>query len=609
MTMIQNLLLLCIPCIIAAALMFFISKSKKNSQLKTVFKAILFLLILWFIELMLQLICSENFGFNPLIFEYFIYISACTIPVLILFLAIIFVKTKINFTKKHLLLFIIPIISLLVLWTNNFHHLFYIKYSTNFRETIFGWYFYIHSFYSYGCAFLGIILLLIFSIKNTGIFSKQSILFATGTTFCLLINIVSTFGILDLSIYSTPISFTIGILFYAIAIFKFNFLDIAPIALQKIVDKMSDSYIVLDENDVIIDYNKTFLNTFNLSDSKMRNINIKNIPENIKFDFTNEYLLDLLVKAKEANKTIITELYFETINKYFSIELSTLYSEQSYLGCLILLKDITQHITDMNTLKNNQEILMEQERLATLGQMVGGIAHNLKTPIMSISGAAEGLKDLINEYNKSIEDPEVTINDHHEIASDMKNWVNKIETHVEYMSDIITAVKGQAVTLSNKESVPFTIEELVKRVNILMKHELKHSQTEMNINMNVDPSLTLYGDINSLIQVLNNLISNAIQSYNEQSNKTIDLSFSISNNNLVISVQDYGSGMSKQVQSKLFKEMITTKGKNGTGLGLFMSHSNIRAHFNGNITFQSEEGKGSTFQITLPISSQQSVKM
>ena len=59
--------------------------------------------------------------------------------------------------------------------------------------------------------------------------------------------------------------------------------------------------------------------------------------------------------------------------------------------------------------------------------------------------------------------------------------------------------------------------------------------------------------------------------------------------------------MTKKVQDKLFKEMVTTKGKNGTGLGLFMSYSNIRAHFSGNITFESEEGKGTKFNIIIPM--------
>ena len=255
----------------------------------------------------------------------------------------------------------------------------------------------------------------------------------------------------------------------------------------------------------------------------------------------------------------------------------------------------------LDLIQSNQEVLMEKERLATLGQMVGGIAHNLKTPIMSISGASEGLKDLINEYDKSIGDSDVTVQDHHEIANDMKNWVTKIDSYTEYMSDVITAVKGQAVTLSNQEVVSFTVNELVKRVQILMKHELKHSLINLNVHMNVDENLELNGDVNSLVQVLNNLISNAIQAYDGAENKDIDFDLNRDENNLVISVTDYGKGIPEDIQEKLFKEMVTTKGKNGTGLGLFMSYSNIRAHFNGNMRFESEVGKGTTFEIILPV--------
>ena len=100
------------------------------------------------------------------------------------------------------------------------------------------------------------------------------------------------------------------------------------------------------------------------------------------------------------------------------------------------------------TIKTNQETLMESERLASLGQLIGGIAHNLKTPIMSISGASEGLSDLVKEYDSSIDDPEVTSKDHHDIANDMTEWIDKIKTYTSYMSDVITAVKGQAVNLS-----------------------------------------------------------------------------------------------------------------------------------------------------------------
>ena len=601
MNIIQNISLLLVPLVIVTIMFFILLKSKKKNQIKNVFITILFLMILWFIELILQLICSSKFNINPQFFENFVYISACFVPVLILFLAMSFVKTKIKLIPNYLILFVVPIISLLVLWTNNYHHLFYIKYSTNFRETIFGPYFTIHSLYSYLCIGIGMVVLLVYSIKNSGIFSKQSILFVIGTSICLVINILSTFGILNLSIYATPISFTLGILFYAIAIFKFNFLSVTPIALQKAVDRISDSYIILDEANSISDFNHTLMATFSLSENLLRKSNLFSLIKKINLNVDISKLEKLIHQAKKTKHTVRIEKHFENINKYFNVEICSIYSDDMYLGTLILLKDITQHIEDMHTIQDNQDRLIEKERLASLGQLIGGISHNLKTPIMSISGAAEGISDLIKEYDASIGDPEVTNEDYHEIASDMRKWVEKIKEYTEYMSDIITAVKGQAVTLSSDKDVDFTIDELVKRVDILMKHELKNALITLNTQINVDRNTTLDGDVNSLVQVVNNLISNAIQAYQGKTGEKINFAINMNNRNLIITVQDFGSGMSKEVQEKLFKEMITTKGKNGSGLGLFMSYSTIKSNFKGDLFFETEEGKGTTFTIKIPM--------
>lgn len=256
---------------------------------------------------------------------------------------------------------------------------------------------------------------------------------------------------------------------------------------------------------------------------------------------------------------------------------------------------------NIETITSNQSRLIEQERLASLGQMVGGIAHNLKTPIMSISGAAEALQDLTTELDNSIGNPVVTNDDFHDIAKDYTSWISKIKDYTEYMSDVITAVKGQTVNFANDEEVNFTISELLKRVDILMKHELKNAIVYLNTSVHIDENTIIRGDVNSLVQIINNMISNAIQAYNGKPEQSIELDVSSDGSNCIISIQDHASGLPQKVQDKLFKEMITTKGKNGTGLGLYMSYSTIRAHFNGNITFESEPGKGTTFNIILPI--------
>ena len=102
-------------------------------------------------------------------------------------------------------------------------------------------------------------------------------------------------------------------------------------------------------------------------------------------------------------------------------------------------------------------------------------------------------------------------------------------------------------------------------------------------------------------EIVNNMISNAIQAYNGERNKNIELEVNKKGNDVIFTVRDYAGGLPKEIQNKLFKEMVTTKGKNGTGLGLYMSYSNIKARFGGDITFNVDEGKGTTFNIILPI--------
>ena len=303
-----------------------------------------------------------------------------------------------------------------------------------------------------------------------------------------------------------------------------------------------------------------------------------------------------LIKTTESLKDILDDENLDK-NNILPIVSNDEFGDLSYYYNKI--QEFT--VNNIEKIHENQNMLMESERLASLGQLIGGIAHNLKTPIMSTSGAIEGLSDLIKEYDSSIDDPEVNSKDHHEIAHDMNEWINKMREYIEYMSDIITAVKGQAVTLSESDAVHFTLDELVKRVDILMKHELKNAIVYLNIGIKTDEKTILNGDINSLVQVINNMISNSIQAYNGKPEQNIDLIIDKKDNNIVISVKDYASGLPKKVQEKLFKEMITTKGKNGTGLGLYMSYSTIRAHFNGDIKFETEEGKGTTFYIILPL--------
>ena len=592
---------LLITVILELVVLYYIRKrGNKHSQLVVAFEFTMLCMMLWCISLIVQILIINLVSADYAIYvDYFTYLPVVLTPVALFFVAYIFAKGEIHFKKWYLLLFIVPVITLIVLWTNDIHHLFYSNYSLISGEAEFGPYFYLHSLYTYGLFAVDIIILLRASVKKSSMRSKQSMLILVGALIPILVNVC---GMLFFSynIYVTPISFIVTILLFGVAILRYNFLSIAPIALKRVVDQMSDLYLVLNQDCIISDCNKPFENVFNVSKSSLigKSLFDLNFPKNIIAQKGS--LKTCISSAKKDEKVYKLQVALKNTEKHYNVEISGIYEDGNCIGVLILFKDITQHLIDMQNLERNQNTLMERERLASLGQMIGGIAHNLKTPIMSISGAADGLEDLITEYKKSIDDPEVTKEDHHAIANDMSSWISKIRTYDSYMSDVITAVKGQAVNMNDEKPILFTVKELLNRVNILMKHELKNALVTLNIDYKVSENTQILGNINSLVQVINNLISNAIQAYNGKPNQSIDLVVDSKDNKLLISVIDHGCGISKEVQDKLFSQMITTKGQKGTGLGLFMSYSTIKGHFKGDMNFESEVGKGTRFNILLP---------
>ena len=235
----------------------------------------------------------------------------------------------------------------------------------------------------------------------------------------------------------------------------------------------------------------------------------------------------------------------------------------------LIQKNNNNQIYRMNKVKN---MMIEQERLASLGQMIGGIAHNLKTPIFSISGANMALLELTNEFRRSLDDERVSKEDFKEIAKEMEEWNRKIDTYLEYMSDIITAVKGQTTVFANDSKEYISVSDIFKTIKVLISQEMKKEMIDFDVKNYVENSVKIIGNNNILIQIIMNLIQNSIDSYeyiskNDDNRKIIlKAETDEKKENIIITVEDFGTGIPKEIREKLFKEMITTKGKKGTGL-------------------------------------------
>lgn len=357
-----SFILLIISTLLALILLRYVLKKKPIAQIQKLLALMLSSVLIICIGLIIQKFCVTLFNVKPIYFENFIYIGTCTFPVFFYLMALSFVNTKIDFNKKYLLFFVIPISALLVLFTNDFHHLFYKNYSFNLNEMEYGPYMYVHLAYTYGLFFLGVLMMLRHTTKNSGFFSKQSFLIIAGVSIPVIVNVLGFLNIIEIDVYQTPISFSFAVLFVALAVFKYDFLSVTPIALEKVVDRMSDSYIVLNDKNIIIDFNKSFLSTFRVKEQTIRNTNI--------FDWNIAINLPKLKQALQnvsvSPKTVSFEAHVEKIDKYFNVEVSSIINRRMFLGTLILFKDITQHIHDLNTIQSNQDLLIEKERFATL---------------------------------------------------------------------------------------------------------------------------------------------------------------------------------------------------------------------------------------------------
>lgn len=342
----------------------YIYKKKSKTKLHYAFMGSFGFLIIWDIGIVLQLFLINKNTNLAMYADFIAYIGTCYLPVTFLFSAIAFANTHINFSGRYGLLFAVPTISLLIIWTNDFHHLFYIKYSIMNNEAILGPYFKIHALYSYGCIFIGLLYFLVFSIRNSGIFSKQAFLILVGCFVPLVVNILYSYKILILSNSWTPILFSFFVLCCFFAISRYNFLDIIPIALRSIVDNISDSFIVLNKDLIIVDYNKALVDICTNEMKIERGYSIIELLASHKLNsIDNTALLREINNVIQNKGTVSFERHIATygFDKYFTVEISPILSKKgSCMGIIILLKDVTEIRKNLETITKNQAILRKE---------------------------------------------------------------------------------------------------------------------------------------------------------------------------------------------------------------------------------------------------------
>ncbi|MCL1830669.1 MAG: ATP-binding protein [Oscillospiraceae bacterium] len=597
---------------IALVIMIFLLVStirmKTNNRMKWYFIQYLIYLFIWTLTVIIQRYCVQLNAVDLVdTLENVVYFAVSFISVVVLLIGINIYLPNNRMNKWLRFLYIVPIVTQIILWTNPLHHLFYVYYDYfDVSRTVVGAYFYVHTIYSYTCLLFGTIYTIYFATRNKGRMDStlKALLICIGTSVPLVVNICFTLALPGFNNMSTPVAFVVTCITYFLLLFKYNILQISPAVMKQVIDMTSDLYVVVDENMMIIDYNEPFETLFSKLINLRRQVLIVDVLE--EENDLNLSMIDIgaiIEECRTKQETLFRDLglVIDGKNMYYSVEFNPLLIEGGYYGCIILFRDITRAVNDMQQIQANQDQLIKQERLASLGQLISGIAHNLNTPIMAISGRAESLDVLIDEYINSIPDPKVTIEDHHEIAEDMKKEIENIRNHTSYISEIISAVKGQTVRLSGDTYENFTIRDLVKRIDLLLRHEVIRNKCNLIYEIQTNESLEITGgDMNSLIQVIDNAVMNAMQAYKGVPGD-ITIKISRSEGEVVFTISDTAGGIPLNVQDKIFQEMITSKGKDGTGLGLYISYSTILGIFGGKMWYNSVDGVGTDIYFTVPL--------
>lgn len=484
---------------------------------------------------------------------------------------------------KYKWLYIIPVIALLSLWTNDIHHLFYKQYSTIFMENEYGIMFTINAIYSYICLIIAIYILIKTSLKKSGFFSNQTAFIVLGCLFPIIINMLGALKIIRMDVYITPIMFTFTAICFSISVIKYKALNITPIAFRTVVNTMSDAFMVISNDGTVVDSNKTFETTFKSILNNNADLNLFDIIRlNKLVDI--DILMNIIKQTRKENKILSKEFHFKTEDKekYFDVDIHPIKANKGseYVGTLLLFKDITQHKLDIKVIEEKQDVIVKQGQLVSIGELAGGMAHDINTPISAIKAGIQMLQEMYVPRDDTEK----------ELLFRMSNCTEKI-------IKIVNSMRNQIRNLGSNQKINFKISEVINDIRIIAYNEIQKNKCELIVDIQDD--VVVNGDPTKLSQVFTNLIINAIQAYDEKGG-IVEVHISKAPNNMcMIKIVDYAGGIPISIRDCVFKNILTTKGTKGTGLGLYLAYSVIKGEFSGEITFDSEEGIGTTFYITL----------
>lgn len=262
---------------------------------------------------------------------------------------------------------------------------------------------------------------------------------------------------------------------------------------------------------------------------------------------------------------------------------------------------IQEHSLDLEGLvRERTSMLIESEKMAFLGGLTAGIAHEINTPVGIGVTAASHLEERVRGIARSLEDGSLSKETLAEFLSETAETSAILMTNLRRTSDFVSSFKRMAVDQSSASERVIKVRAYVEEILFSLRPKLKH--TKHLVRLDIEPDLTWTGDPGMLSQILTNLIVNSLaHAFPDGRAGHIDIGASIRDGRFVLDYADDGVGIPRENLSRIFQPFFTTGGgRGGTGLGLYIIQS-LAAKLGGSVSCVSGTGNGARFTVALPV--------
>jgi signal transduction histidine kinase len=486
--------------------------------------------------------------------------------------------------SNKVLVTIVPLLTLVILWTNDFHHLYYKQLSVDnngsfpMLKITPGISYYLFTIYFYILLAAGNYMLIKKFRNSDAVYRKQNRMVMLGALLPWIANFCYMIGLRPLAnLDVTPFAFVISTILIFVAIYRFELFDTLPVAREKVLELMQDAFIVLDHQNRIIDYNSAFKKyTCAKHSGQLIGTNIKDI-------MPNQPELAKVLKEHQSGKL---ELLVEINAEKFDTEVNVSFLNENKLHrSAVILK-----FQDLTTLRQDAlRSKLQADELQRLNQLKDRIfsimAHDLRGPLLNLS---EVLK-MTTDDTISTEEFKVLAP---ALSKDISYTAALLENILHWSR---SQLKGYSI---NKEIFDFKA-LILAEINY---HHKSAATKKIEIIQNLEDELYAHADYVMMQMVIRNLLSNAIKFCH--SNCEIEVSSSyLSGNFITMCIKDNGIGISDENIQRIFSgENVSSRGtqnEKGTGIGLMVCWDFMERNA-GTITIDSKVGKGTTFSLSIP---------